>query len=162
MNMPLRTAIGLFAALACAGCATRPIDIVKAAEDSDAVARRNHLIGCWLGDERVKDGSRRLALANKRRNGTYDITFRFIDGGAIVREQTEFGRWGLSGPIYFTITERIGSPTRAFPTDLEDGVFYDAYEMIELTGEIMKYRDFSGNTYVNRKLRGACAFPSPI
>ena len=105
---------------------------------ADATSRQL-LIGTWLGDSTEADGTRRYELAIRRADGSYQVSFRATRSGRTVQEQTEVGLWGVSGDIYFTITQGYllnGSVQRTPP---QDASFYDAYRITRLTADEFEY-----------------------
>ncbi|AZF48680.1 MULTISPECIES: hypothetical protein [unclassified Pseudomonas] len=62
------------------------------------------MIGKWYGEATTLDGKRTQQLSERRADGTFNVNFRVTDKSGQWFEQKEFGLWGVSGKIYFTIT----------------------------------------------------------
>ena len=78
-------------------------------------------------------------------NGTYVAHFtEKTESGQTKTDQTECGRWGVSGNIYFTITEAIRERGQASPVPPTDASFYDAYVVLRLTKTTFEYKHVVG------------------
>ena len=80
--------------------------------------------------------------ATRLPNGRYVVHFvETSDSGKITADQTECGRWGISGNIYFTITDAIREGDHAGqPVSPYDAAFYDAYVVLTLTKAGFEYK----------------------
>ena len=114
--------------------------------------RRELMIGKWLGESKTTDGELRLALVERRENGTHSITFRLYDGSSY-EESVEVGLWGMSGGVYFTIMRGWMTGGRFEPSDSTRAYYYDAYEIVRLDGTTFEYRSMeTGNRFANRRV----------
>lgn len=138
----------------------QPIDPVKPDDPASAILQRNMMLGHWYGESRTKDGGRRLEIAEHRRDGTMTIRFRVIDAKGKVEEQTEVALWGISGPVYFTITRGWLDGTRFHAADPTQAYYYDAYEILELTRRTFRYRHVTtGSEYRLDRVAAGFDFP---
>ena len=158
----MRHAISAIAAvvLLC-GCASQAILTAKPPDSEEVVEKRALLVGFWFSDEPTKEGGRRYALSQKNADGTFKIHFRVIEGGRITMDETEVGLWGLSGPVYFTITKGWLHGYRLEPADPTNPYFYDAYEVLSLKEGEFKYRSYViGDTYTSKKVQPDFELPT--
>ena len=140
------------------GCAS-PISTIKETSP-DADQRRASMLGSWYGEELTKDGSQRLELVDRGEDGTLQVRFRIIEASGRTWEQTEVGLWGITGPVYFTITRGWLHGDKLELADPTDAGFYDAYRVLELTTERFRYRSYaSGDVYTLRRVARDFTFP---
>ena len=109
---------------------------------SDDVSRAQ-LIGAWLGESPVKDGSTVKWLLKRASDGTYKVQFRITDARKMQRDQFETGFWGISGGVYFTLTRAMIENGRLIPVDTKDASFYDAYKILSSSPSEFKYKSLS-------------------
>ena len=122
------------------GCETARKSNVKYSASTYSANNRSLMIGKWLGEMVNDQGEQQKWLVTRSSDGTYKIQFQTSKPGAqYCREQIEVGTWGVSGPIYFTTTKGALKGDQFLPADLEDPVFYDAYEILYLDEDTMKY-----------------------
>ncbi|MBL4782657.1 MAG: hypothetical protein JKX92_10490 [Porticoccaceae bacterium] len=112
------------------------------------VERRDLMIGVWYGDQPTKQGGRKRWVETRRSDGTYKIEFQIVSASGERDNSQEYGEWGVSGPVYFSITR--GS-VRDGVVDIAKGTdpfTYTAYKLITLDGASIQYESFkSGNRY---------------
>lgn len=60
--------------------------------------------GKWYGEATTIAGKGMQQLIERRADGIFTVNFRVTDKPGQWFEQKEFGLWGVSGKIYFTIT----------------------------------------------------------
>lgn len=151
----------LAATLLFAGCAHVPaINASKAADHEAAEARRNLLIGRWYGETPATEGGKRLEITDKAADGTFTIQFRVIERSGKVSDQTEVGLWGITGPVFFSITRGWLFGGQLIPADPTRATYYDAYEILELTAERFRYKSFaSGEEYTVNRVSADFSFP---
>ena len=97
------------------------------------------LVGKWYGNTLSESGVRREIITVRLDDGTYKIRFRISDQMQVVEERTEVGRWGISGPIYFTIYFGWIEGDEFYPSDSLAPYNQDAYRIIMLNDEIFEY-----------------------
>ena len=109
----------------------QPITAIKNTETQETVTQRQLLIGTWWRG------------ACHRRWDTYLTTYRYADGtfkvdfiSAGVRgvstTQSEYGIWGISGGIYFTVTQGFIYSDGSKEADMTNPVLYDTYRVFSL------------------------------
>jgi hypothetical protein len=73
---------------------------------------------------------------------------------------SEVGLWGISGPVYFTITRGWVRDQRFSPADPTQATFYDAYEILELSKDKFRYKSFViGDEYTEKRVSDSFSFP---
>jgi hypothetical protein len=152
--------ISIFLLALLSGCASfGPVDAIKPDAPQSAEQRRNLLVGLWFGDSVTKSGGRKMHIVERYADGTMRIRFRVIEAEETI-EQGEVAFWGISGPVYFSITKGWIEDGKIIPADPTQSYFYDAYEIINLTKEKFRYRHFStGNEYEITKVDSSFEFP---
>lgn len=119
------------------------------------------MIGKWYGEATTIAGKRMQQLIQRRADGTCTVNFRVTDKSGQWFEQKEFGLWGVSGKIYFTITtvKQVGDQfTFAKPGNPH---LNDAYEIIELT--MTTYRSKArerGDDFTQKRVDDGFQFPA--
>lgn len=158
----LLLAVGL--CLALTGWATEqqsapPIERYKADEFSQA-EQRLLLAGSWFSEAPLKDGGTRLQLTKRNLDGTFVTTFRLIAEDGSFKQQTEVGLWGVSGPVYFTITRGWKEARKIHKADPTDASLNDAYQILELNEQRFRYRSWqSGSEYRLERVSEDFTFP---
>jgi hypothetical protein len=100
------------------------------------------MVGNWLCESEVNSGGVKKWLARRHADGTYELTFLSRANG--MDEVTkEAGLWGISGPIYFTITMGLAEGGEIQPITVASSYFNDAYQIIRLDQEYFEYESFS-------------------
>ena len=119
------------------------------------------MTGKWFGSLPAKDGTVRQWIVSRSADGTYEIVFRSYDRSGKYGESTEFGEWGVVGPIYFTVLkgwERGGELT---PADAGDPSGRNAYRIIWLDRKEFTYESFSsGNRFKVVRVSDDFTFPA--
>lgn len=136
-------AVALVLAMA-AGCASHgAIHGVRPESGKKAQARRQMLFGWWVEREPIVGAGTRIEIALRCPDGVYFFDFRTLDRhGKLAGEQQEAGDWGISGPVYFTITRAVYTPGHSYRTDMTDSEYYDAYRIQKLSYDEFRYRDY--------------------
>ena len=117
------------------------------------VRRHAMMIGHWVGESPVGAGGQRRVLLQRSADGTFEVTFETCRGEHPVLVEKQVGQWGLSGPVYFTITTGWVDGDRIDPTEPGEPYFYDAYRVINLQHDLFEYESFSdGRRYVMRRV----------
>jgi len=143
------TLLGLALALAvsaCAGSGRGAISnpgswFMKPGAFAEDQKSRRLLTGVWRADSTDMHAVRRVQETTRSADGTYETHFTEIaESGQVTLEQTECGRWGISGDVYFTITLAIRQGDRGSTVSPYDASFYDAYRIQKLTDTAFVYR----------------------
>ncbi|WP_040268227.1 hypothetical protein [Pseudomonas rhodesiae] len=148
--------------LACLfGCDQQPL--VHSVKPISTLQEQEHalMIGKWYGEATTLDGKRTQQLSERRADGVFTVNFRVTDKSGQWIEQKEFGLWGVSGKIYFTITtgKQVGDEiTHAIPGNPH---LNDAYEIIELTATTYRSKaQDSGNDFTQKRVGDGFQFPA--
>lgn len=108
--------------------------------------QRHVLIGTWYRNEVLSDGSVQTELAEMTEDGAYEFAFSIHDKeGKLVQQSIELGDWGLVGNIHFTIAKAECIEDEQYSVDLANPDNYHAYEVIELSHQIFKYKHVVSN-----------------
>jgi hypothetical protein len=105
--------------------------------------RHAQLIGNWVGEAHLETGGLRRVLLQQFADGTFRMTFETRQQDDRIVRRQQVGQWGISGPVYFTITTAWLDGERREPTDLGQPYFYDAYRIVTLDGGAFEYVSFS-------------------
>ena len=109
--------------------------------------RRHHmLVGKWAGETLLKNGGRRQVLVERTVNGTFTVTFKTQWGTDHPVLEQQVGQWGISGPVYFTITTGWLDGDHIDPTDLGQPYYYDAYRIVDLSDQRFEFESFATDT----------------
>ena len=130
------------------GCAslTQPtaVDTHKPESSTQETIQRESMFGNWVGKATLKNGGSREWLIQRGVDGTFLVSFAIAEPGEELALSQEVGFWGVSGPIYFTITKGwIKADGTIEPADPTKAYFYDAYEILSVTSEQFRYQHFS-------------------
>jgi hypothetical protein len=138
------------------GCATPRVPYGKEHVDRGFEGRREFLIGKWVGETALEDGGHRTWLMERFPNGTFQLTIvdRYQGRPEIWDTMSEYGDWGLSGDIYFTMTRGPGVRSANTSHDAVRSSYYDdAYRISKLTAEEFRYTSVATNrAYTTRKV----------
>lgn len=161
--MTLKTLCIFLSTLLVSACATAPpIPLVKP-DDNDQVLQRQLLVGTWYGEKPTEDGGLRQQVTRRAADGTFRVDFRWSGGTQSAGEQSEVGYWGISGPVYFTITRGWIDGDAFEPADPTDASLNDAYEVLELEAGQFRYRSLqTGTEYQVQRVRDGFEFPPPV
>lgn len=142
-----RVMIGILVAalVACTSVAKRVVPdagswfIKEGAPASDHLSRKL-LVGKWHSESTDVHSVEHIEDSVLEANGTY--VFHFIamsETGAVTTDQTECGLWGVSGDIYFTITQATRSGDKGERVSPYSATYYDAYRIASLTATAFEY-----------------------
>lgn len=150
LRMRYRSLTVLAACVLVTACASRRgIDAVKPALTKGAEQRREMLFGWWVSRESIRSGGTRIEVALRCPNGVYFFDFRTRNAaGQLTDDAQEVGDWGISGPVYFTITRGGYEYGKRYEADAKRAYYYDAYRILELSYTRFRYRSYAtGNVY---------------
>lgn len=107
---------------------------------------RENLIGDWVRQEVLEDGSQELEQASMTEDGQYQFDFSTYDQqGNLLEHTSEFGFWGLVGDIHFTVAKVQIVNDKEYVLDPTDEEHYQVYKVLELTGQKFKYQHIVSN-----------------
>jgi hypothetical protein len=136
----------VFAVLFLNGCASQCGPKLETAEKPEIFAdsvNRAQLIGTWLGESPVKDGSSVKFITQRGDDGSMKIHFRISSPKEQTRDQVEVGFWGISGGVYFTLTRGMLQDGHVFAVNTKDSTYYDAYRAVSISPSEFKYKSLS-------------------
>ncbi|NGN98418.1 hypothetical protein G5S52_12395 [Grimontia sp. S25] len=116
---------------------------------------RASFLGEWESLQNTEGGNIRRTHLTRSADGRYVVRFEFSNhDGDIVNETTEYGDWGVSGDIYFTIFKGWLKNGTATPSDPYDAYNYDAYKILRVTENTLVIKNLtSGNKFYYKRLR---------
>jgi len=120
---------------------------------ADTELRRANLIGSWYLDQTRSDGSAVRSKAMLADDGLAEIEFlvHYTDGTTL--SSREYGYWGVSGDVYFTIIRERSDGSERYDVSPLDADYYLAYRVLELTDESFRYQTIvTGNIFESRKV----------
>lgn len=130
--------------------------VYKPQPSHEEVRRHAMMIGHWVGQSPIEAGAQRRVLLQRFADGTFEVTFETWRGEQPALVEKQVGQWGLSGPVYFTITTGWVDGNRIDPTQLGAPYFYDAYRVVDLQDDRFEYESFSdGRRYVMHRVAGS-------
>jgi len=139
---------GLFAAeLSPVKDAKDPISKVKESQ-------REMFIGEWMSVQKTENGHITKAITKRAADGNYTISFKlYSEKGALIFKQEEFGLWGVSGGIYFTIFQGKLEDNKPVNSDPNNDNNYDAYKILKASKQELVYQSLSsGDIYTYKKV----------
>ena len=116
--------------------------IVKPRPEEPGEQRRAWMIGHFAGELTSETGEVVRWLVERTPDGKYATTFRRYAKGGGYEDQVEVGYWGISGPVYFTITVGWLREDGLEEADPTSAYFYDAYRIVHLDGQSIECEDF--------------------
>ena len=111
--------------------------------ENSAIENWKRLTGTWYGHQKQTDGSRSEWILTRDMNGTYKFVSRIYQDNDQYDEWTEFGEWGLAGPIYFVTTKAWLENGEVVYGDMTDPYGRSAYQVLSLTESEFHYQAFS-------------------
>jgi len=99
------------------------------------------LTGKWYGNMESKEQGKNEWLVERNLDGTYIIQFKNTEKDGNIIRATEYGEWGISGNIYFTIFKgRIENGIK-YPVDNSDPYNRDAYKILKINDNYFGYKN---------------------
>lgn len=142
--IPLLATVIFFSGCTTAGGSGYTITAFKPVLTEDKKALRTSFVGKWLSKQPTKEGGTREALIERFDDGKYLVEFKVYDAkGALTKTQKEFGVWGVSGGIYFTVYRGLVENGQLYPSDPTDAYNYDSYKILEVSSEQLEYISLS-------------------
>ncbi|WKE67106.1 hypothetical protein PVT67_07685 [Gallaecimonas kandeliae] len=164
--MRIASGFTAFITLIATGCAiantsSAPVTSEKPSLTVSQEETWNLMIGKWYGSQPTKDGGKKQEIVERFPQGTYKTIFRIHDKDGKIKEQTEAGQWGVSGPVYFTIFRGFVEGNKFFPSNPAEPYNYDAYKIIKLDKKVFEYENYSsGNKYTTERVSNDFQFPN--
>jgi hypothetical protein len=108
--------------------------------------RHGMMVGKWVGESAVERGGERRVLLERFADGTFKVTFKtqWENDYPVIEQQV--GQWGISGPVYFTITTGWVDGDQVDRTDLGQPYYYDAYRIVDVSDDVFEFESFSAET----------------
>lgn len=150
----LITVIILICSMNLAAAELSPVTDIKPLVSEKKQIQRLMFIGEWVSVQQTESGATRKATISRAPNGTYVIDFEFYSkNDDLIYSQKEFGMWGVSGGIYFTINQgwfENGEPVFANAIDANNN---DAYKLLKVSKNKLTYQNLSsGNVFTYQKV----------
>ena len=135
---------------------------IKPALTKDQEKAWNLMIGKTYINQSTKTGGRKEILSTLSPYGTYEVLFREYDIDGEYTDTIEFGEWGISGGVYFTIFKGWVSNGKLEKSDPSDPYNRDAYKIITLNKKVFIYQSLVDNTrYVAKRVDDDFTLPTP-
>jgi len=141
---------------------TSNVDVKSAKEfvSASQEASWKLLTGKWYGSQPTKEGGVKQEIMERKSNGTYKISFKIKSKSGAISQTEEYGEWGTSGPIYFSIFKGFIRAGNESSVDVEP-YNYDAYRIINLNTDLFEYEHVTtGNKYIVKRVSKNFEFPN--
>ena len=154
MGKTIKTILLILVIVCMAGCASPTgVHLSKSWEQRGAEKQRAWMVGKWLGESPVSEGGTKSWLIERSADGTYIVTFRNVAIDGTIDVDQEYGDWGISGDVYFTMTRGWLRGGQKRPVRHRESYFDDAYLVRRLTPLEFVYESVaSGDVYSVRKV----------
>lgn len=148
----MKTLLLLFVLVSCS--TPKRVAYLKPETPAAIEARRDMMVGRWLGEMPTEKGQFYKWLIERRSDGGFTLQAELMEKGKVISRNTEFGLWGVSGHIYFSMTrEMLNAQGKVGALDTNTANYYDAYEILELENGIFRYKHLeTGNEYLVRRV----------
>ena len=136
------------------------ITAFKPATPDSVHLQRTQLIGWWYGDQPSTEGGRVQWIMRRSADGTFSVSFRNTHSGGAVKEQTEFGEWGVNANLIITLTK--GWLDRGIVEEAPggDSYYWDVYTVAALDSDQLDYISVeTKNHYHAKKVPVGFEFP---
>ena len=129
------------------------VTATKVSDPNKEIAVWNQLIGSWFGSQNTTDGKTRKWLIKQSSDGKYQIHFKIYKSSSLISEKKEYGEWGFSGNIMFTIVKGWVEAGKVQSAEPVNPYCYNAYIIEKLTESTMEYKHVeTGNFYSIKKV----------
>lgn len=154
--MSIRFVIAIIVLLV-AGCANQKDYIVEEFKQpvaSDKKEIRDGFVGKWRSEQSNDKGGINITTVIRSQDGRYLVEFTILDEKSNIKDKAEeFGFWGVSGGVYFTLFKGWIENDEFFAADPSNAYNYDAYRILDVNQETMTYESLaSGNKYRYSKI----------
>jgi hypothetical protein len=124
--------------------ASDEISAVKPSLTQDKKAQRTAFIGKWESSQPTKEGGVRKTIMDRQSDSRYVVEFTVLNEKSEVSyKQKEFGFWGVSGGIYFTMYRGSIENDEFFPVDPNNAYNYDTYQITDISDNKLVYKSLS-------------------
>jgi hypothetical protein len=110
----------------------------------DKKAQRTAFIGKWESSQPTKEGGARKTIMDRQSDSRYVVEFTvFNEKSEVSHKQKEFGFWGVSGGIYFTMYRGSIENDEFSPVDPNNAYNYDAYLITDISDNKLVFKSLS-------------------
>ncbi|MEC4091915.1 hypothetical protein [Pseudoalteromonas rubra] len=149
----MRNLLILLVIVICSGC--KSISDLNITESKPALTQdkkqlRASFVGKWESTQLTKEGNTRHALIQRSSDSRYIVEFKVYYPDKTLKYQSkEFGVWGVSGGVYFTMFRGWVENDNFSPADPNNAYYYDAYKILNVTDNQLSYENLSsGNRFI--------------
>ncbi|MBJ2138527.1 hypothetical protein JEU11_18895 [Paraglaciecola chathamensis] len=141
----------------CSGCSsTQPSKVTESKPELslDKKQLRTSFVGKWESTQPTKDGNSKHAVIERTADGRYVVEFKiFYPDKTLKYQSKEFGFWGVSGGVYFTMFRGWIENDNFSPANLNNAYYYDAYKIVSVLENQLSYENLSsGNKYIYKRV----------
>ncbi len=135
--------------------ASDEISAVKPSLTQDKAAQRTAFIGQWESSQPTKEGGGRKTMMDRQSDSRYVVEFTVLnEKSEVLYKQKEFGFWGVSGGIYFTMYRGSIENDEFFPVDPSNAYNYDTYQITDVSDNKLVYKSLSSeNIFTYTRLK---------
>ena len=120
------------------------ISSVKPSLTQDKKAQRSAFLGKWESSQPTKEGGVRKTIMDRQSDSRYVVEFTVLNENSEVSyKQKEFGYWGVSAGIYFTMYRGSIENDEFFPVDPNNAYNYDTYQITDISEGKLVYKSLS-------------------
>ena len=127
---------------------------IKPSDSEDIQSQRDAFVGKWYSRQPTQGGGFREATIERSVDSRYVVEFKYYTQTRQLKlHQKEFGYWGVSGGIYFTMFRGLIKNDEFHEVDPTNAYNYDAYKIEEATGNKLVFVSLtSQNRFVYEKV----------
>lgn len=119
------------------------------------------MTGTWFGQQPLKNGGIRQQITQRYPDATFVITFRYIKRDGSENFLRDYGAWGISGPIYFSLTTAEQKDDQVVDTEPGNEFDNNAYRILRLNEESFEYEHVvTGDRYILKRVEPGFRFPN--
>jgi uncharacterized protein YcfL len=141
----------------CYGCSSTNIPKITESKPElslDKKQLRKGFVGKWESTQLTKEGNTKHAVIERSPDSRYVVEFKIYYPDKTLKYQSkEFGLWGVSGGIYFTMFRGWVENDNFSPANPDNAYYYDAYKINIVSEKILTYENLSsGNKYIYQRV----------
>jgi uncharacterized protein YcfL len=149
----MRNLLILLVIIICSGCtSTSDLSITESKPElkEDKKQLRSSFIGKWESTQLTKDGNTKHAVIERNSDSRYVVEFKIYYPDKTLKYQSkEFGFWGVSGGVYFTMFRGWIENDNLSPANPDNAYYYDTYKILNVAENQLSYESLSsGNKYI--------------